>query len=322
MRASRRLFPALLVVTLTASANAQTQTAATADALFRSGKEAVARGDLERGCAELAESQRLDPAIGTLLNLADCETRAGQLTVALGQYQAALDQMAPTDFRIPFAKESLKRLDAQVPRLTVHVKDMVPLAGMRLRLDDVELGPASLDVALPVDPGRHTWSLSVPGRIEVRGEVSVGKGEARTVELTAGALATPNDASPPPATPRVSIAPASGGAPSTARTAGFVAGGIGIAGLVVGTVTGVMTVAAANTYKDDCKNGGCNSQGLAAASTGRVTQWVSPVACALGVAGVAVSSYLLFFRPSPNRGVAVSPDVGPNGTGVTVVGVF
>jgi hypothetical protein len=307
----------LLVATVATTARAQSQSEATADALFRSGKEAVARGDLVKGCAEFAESQRLDPAIGTLLNLGDCEERANKLSAAMGHFQAARDQMAASDSRIPFADENLKRLAARVPHLIVRVKDAAALQGMRLKLDDVDLGPASLGVPLPLDPGRHTCALLVPGRVDSRRDVVVREGETQTVDLAPGAAnAAPADASTPPvATPETHEST------SSMRTLGWVMGGVGLVGVGVGAVTGVMTISAAHTYKDQCKNGACSPSGMDAASTGRVTQWVSPIGLAVGVAGLGLSAYLLL-RHEPTSSVAIAPQVGPTTAGASLVGAF
>lgn len=52
---------------------AQAESSSTAETLFREGREAVKRGDYAVACPKFEESQRLDPANGTLLNLALCE---------------------------------------------------------------------------------------------------------------------------------------------------------------------------------------------------------------------------------------------------------
>jgi hypothetical protein len=83
---------------------------AKAESLFRSAKEADARGDLTTACSQFAESQKLDPAVGTLLNLADCETRTGQSSAALEHYQAARAQMSPEDTRRQFANDQIASL--------------------------------------------------------------------------------------------------------------------------------------------------------------------------------------------------------------------
>jgi hypothetical protein len=81
MRAHRsilvRVMLGLSFVTRAASADS-----AAAEALFREGRDAAKHGDLETACADFAESQRLDPAPGTLLNLAECEEKLGRVASA------------------------------------------------------------------------------------------------------------------------------------------------------------------------------------------------------------------------------------------------
>src|SRR5262245_5550034 len=64
------------------TAGAQAESASTAESLFREGREAVKRGDYAVAWPQLEETQRLDPANGTLLNLALCEEGWGHLTDA------------------------------------------------------------------------------------------------------------------------------------------------------------------------------------------------------------------------------------------------
>ncbi|NOU28880.1 MAG: hypothetical protein HOO96_13330, partial [Polyangiaceae bacterium] len=49
-----------------------------AETLFREGRKALEAGDYAVACAKFAESQRIEPAPGTLLNLAGCEERSGK----------------------------------------------------------------------------------------------------------------------------------------------------------------------------------------------------------------------------------------------------
>jgi hypothetical protein len=307
----------LPVATSVAVARASGPQSATADAMFRYAKEAMARGDLATACAQFAESERLEPATGTLLNLADCEERSGKLSAALGHYRMARDGMPPSDFRVSFANDKIASVTKRVPYLTLRLHaPTVP--GTRVMIDEVELSPASLGVPIPVDPGRHICAVIVPGRADARREVSLQEAQAQTLELVPG----------PVGEARRSVfasAPSSeaGDSSTTSRTLGFVSGAVGLVGLGAGTVAGVITITAANTYKNECRNGYCSPQGRDAAATGQVMQWVSPIGFAVGAVGIGLASYFLFFQPKATRSTAtVTPAIGPTTMGLSLSDTF
>src|SRR5947207_15862051 len=65
--------------------------APSAEALFREGRDAVKMGEYEIACPKFEESQRLDPANGTLLNLALCEEGWGHLADARRHFRQVLE---------------------------------------------------------------------------------------------------------------------------------------------------------------------------------------------------------------------------------------
>src|ERR1700733_2132726 len=64
-------------------------TETTATALFDEGRKLMAQHRYADACPKLAESQRIAPSGGTLLNLAECYERTGQTASAWSTWKAA-----------------------------------------------------------------------------------------------------------------------------------------------------------------------------------------------------------------------------------------
>src|SRR5262245_23511913 len=62
---------------------------AAAEALFNHAKQLVKEGKLSEACPKFEESLRLDPGIGTLLYLADCQEKAGKTASAWARFLEA-----------------------------------------------------------------------------------------------------------------------------------------------------------------------------------------------------------------------------------------
>jgi hypothetical protein len=79
--------------------------------LFRGGKALMAANAIPQACAKFEASQQLDPAMGTLLNLAACEELAGHIPRACGFFREAEKRgQAGTDVRARFARERADRI--------------------------------------------------------------------------------------------------------------------------------------------------------------------------------------------------------------------
>lgn len=284
---------ALALAALFASPRASAQEAA-AEALFDSGRQAMTAGDFPKACQQFRESRRLDPAVGTDFNLADCEEKRGMLATAWQLFRAVEQRLPASDDRQAIAHDRARALQGRVPKLTLHLATEAP-RDATVRDGNVALGAASFDVALPMDPGPHELLVSAPGHEPRSFPVTLAEAETRTVEVTPGARARSSsspDAPTPGAPPASSSSHDAKG--SGTRTLGFVLGGVGVAGLGVGAVTGMMVLGKKKTVDANCDDRRlCSQAGTDAASAGHSLQIISNVGWVVGVVGVGVGAYFV-----------------------------
>jgi hypothetical protein len=287
---------------------------ATADALFRRGLGAMEAGRYAEGCAALAESQRLDPRLGTLFTLAECRSKEGKIATAVALYDdflAAMDRLPPGEqarqgARQRVAGEKRRALEPHVPRLVLRLPAGVSASVTR---DDVSLRPPALGIPLPVDPGEHQITTQLDHGTVHRQTITVDLDEEKIVDLQVVPQEAPSAASvpalPPPdpgprrEDPRARAEPAGGGR----RTAAWITGGLGVAGLAVGAGTGAAVLVKRSTVASHCSAGACDARGLAAVSSARPIGTASTAGFVIGGAGLA-TAIVLYLTARPAGGSA------------------
>jgi hypothetical protein len=146
---------------------AQSETkAAVAEGLYRQARDLMAAGNYGEACPKFAESQRLDPATGTLLNLAACHEKQGKLATAWIEYSDALfaARRDGREDRVDFARQRADELEPKLSRLTLLLDAGADHAGLEIELDGAALGRAVVGAPMPIDPGQHTLRASAPGK--------------------------------------------------------------------------------------------------------------------------------------------------------------
>jgi hypothetical protein len=271
------------------TAHAQSKDPAAAEALFREGRALSDAGDIAGACAKFRESDRLDPAVGTTFNIADCEERLGHLATAWTLFDEVSQRLPASDKRRAVAQSRAVALEPRLPKLDIRLVTGAA-AGARVVRDGVELGSAGQGTALPVNPGEHVVVVSAPGRAERAFKVVVSEREIRTLDVEPGApnaltVATPDTGK----STGVPVTP-----PRQSATLGYVLGGVGIAGFVTAAVAGALVLQKKSLVDDHCDAAKrCDAEGLRATKSGKTFGIVTTAGLVTGVVGVGAGGYLI-----------------------------
>jgi hypothetical protein len=288
----RRRAAALLVASFwVASPAAASEGAdkAAATELFNAGRDLMKQGDYATACPKLAESARVEPTVGALAKLAECEEHERRLVSAYGRWQQALNLARATgDERRDDVERELARVDGIVPKLRIVAEGALP-ADTVIRLDAVELGPAGLGVPFAVEPGPHALEASAPHKRTWSTTVET-KADGATTPVTIPRLedlpAPPSPVALPPPHEAVTFpAPAPPPAPSPWRTTGLVTAGVGVVAAAFGAAFGVVAMNQRNDA--GCPGNVCSNDG--SASTLRSAKSSADVSTALFIAGGALA---------------------------------
>src|SRR5262245_43916079 len=88
------LVPAILILTLAWPASASAQLLDPAEALFDKGVADMEAKRFDEACPAIEQSYQLDPRLGTLFTLAECEAARGRIATAVGRYDEYLELFA------------------------------------------------------------------------------------------------------------------------------------------------------------------------------------------------------------------------------------
>jgi hypothetical protein len=336
------LMAAALSASLVLSSTARADDAATAETLFNEGRRLMQNEDYAKACPMLAESQRLDPGLGTQFNLADCYEHVGKTATAWAIF---LEVAAATKAMGQNAREQAarQRADALASKLS-HLVIAVPTSharGLVVKKDGVVVGPMQWGIAIPVDPGPHEIQMSAPGRKAWESSIVVLP-DGLTMALPVPNLATTDGGAAPEETREASETTEPGapedsehpvprkreqGGLGTQATAAIALGGVGALGLIVGTAAGLVSLSKHNESNNGCTNNVCTPEGGAARDGAiHAGNW-STAAFAVGIVAGAAGVVLWVTRPTPGpakaapslASVAIAPILAPGAAGGSVV---
>lgn len=229
------------------SSSAWADPKADAEALYREGMRLMQAGAAAEACPKLAESQRLDPALGTEFRLAECYEATGRLASAWSLFRD-VEGKARAAKLLPQAQKAGKRADGIEPKLG-GIAILVPeslkaLKQLTITRDGEDVSPDAWGVSLPVDPGAHTVRVTAEGKLPWTREISAAAGEKARVEI--GPLLDAPSAPPPPAPPPTN--PDSSF--SRVRILAIAAGGAGVLSVIAGGALGGLALSRDQTWND------------------------------------------------------------------------
>jgi hypothetical protein len=322
---------------LCASAASAAPDVGSADQLFAQAKQLMSEGKFAQACSKFEASYDADPALGSLLNLADCLERDGRMASAYGRWGDAIDYAnKKNDERAKFARERREEIKPKLSFVTLAVKgeadDLTVFKG------DTKLSKGAFGTALPTDPGETVIQV-VRGADQVLWETTIvlAQAEQKTVEVPLDVIAQANPTSVKKRTavtgrtgPRSDIGDAPEGFWSTQRIAGFVVGAGGLLVAGGGFALGGIAQGKKSDLDAECSAGEetryCTPAGLELADEARTFAEASTYTLVAGGIVVAVGITVIITAPNEYEKLEdrayILPWFSPDGGGAVMGGKF
>jgi hypothetical protein len=260
--------------------------------------------------------------------------QAGKLREARQKLLVCVSDACPG----PVREDCVQRLNdvnTAMPTIVFEVKDPSgnDVSAARVSMDGQPLVDRVAGGAVSIDPGEHRFAFDdANGLSHAEQTVVVREGDhdrhVRVVLQAVRASTATNAASTPTEAPQpeapASVNAGSTGVGGTQRLIGLVVGGTGVAGLVVGSIFGLVSKSTYdNALRNQCHGtpNGCSSQGEQDGQTAHTQAMVSTVGFIAGGVLLAGGAVLYFTAPTGDS-IAVAPAVGTSAAGLTLHGFW
>jgi hypothetical protein len=285
----------VLSVATPSRADDQAENTAAARTLGIQGVQLADAGKCPEAIEKLQRAESLHHAPTILGRLGECQVAVGQLVEGTENLNSVVREPlaanAPQVYRDAQsrAQKVLATATPKIAHLTISVAP--PDAKPTVTVNGKPIPAALIGAERPTNPGTVEVSATADGYKAAGTSVTLAEGGHQELTLTlekdpnaVAALPPVAPGTPPPA-PVIAAPPEA--APKKPNTLAYVALGVGGAGLLVGTVTGVIALGKAG----DCPNKVCKSQSDLDGAKSMAT--ISTVGFGVGVVGVALGTVLL-----------------------------
>jgi hypothetical protein len=319
MRIARGTFAACVTVVTVVTAvplgaRAQTDTPARppqdiarAEARFHEGERLFDAKQIAEACAAFDESERLDPQLGTLLNLAFCEETLGKPASAWRAYSAGSvwgEQRGQHD-RAAWAVARAFDVAKRLPLVLLVLPAEASERSYAIQIDGDVVPASAWFTPVPLDPGPHTLAVSAPGRGSQQIALNVAEGpgtQSVKVPSLAPLVARPAMTEAPQVTPSHG---------DGRRVVAWVGLGLGVAALGLGTTYGILSLSKKSDASGHCAGSQCDAAGVADQDEANREAIVSSIAFGAGLVSLGVGVWLMLTSESSSPALPPSSPASP-----------
>jgi hypothetical protein len=286
-----------------------------AQRLFLKGREYATQKKCDLAITEFRASFFIVASPNTRLALARCLDEIGKPVEAYGELLATIADaraLAPREARYgetaDAAELERKEVAAKIVLLTLKIDHASE--GTAVKIGDRDVPREALAAPIPLMPGTIEIVVTNAGKEVARSTLTVGPGDttvtldaeppppAKTPDPTPLKPIDPNDVPRDDAKPKPPAPPPASN--SGLRTAAYVAGGVGAAGLITFGVFGLLEKGTYSDLQSACHNGPCGPDKSGDVSTGKTQQTIANIGLVVGAVGVA-TGVVLFIVSSPKK---------------------
>ncbi|MBZ0231340.1 MAG: hypothetical protein K8M05_03250, partial [Deltaproteobacteria bacterium] len=145
---------------------ARAQDSSIAERLFREGKRLMSEKRFAEACKAFEGSYRKDPAVTTLMNLADCREKNLQFATAWGYFldvvRIAREKSEASAFAGP-ASARAQRLEVKLSYLIINVPADANVEGLVITRNGAPVDEAEWNTDIPIDGGEYVLEGKAPG---------------------------------------------------------------------------------------------------------------------------------------------------------------
>jgi len=272
----------------------------TARSMMTEGRELRDKGDMKAALQRFKTADSLMHVPTTGLEVAKAQVALGLLLeardtiAAIRKYPQGPNDPAPFNEARSKADDLDTTVEGKIPSITITVGGTADGETPAVSIDGSSVPAAVAGLPRKVNPGHHTVAAKGSSG-EASQEIDVADGEKKQVQLV---LSAGGAGAPPPGEENAPKEPSTPDNRShSPTTLTYVSGGAGAAGLIVGAITGILSLSTTSKLKGECTAAkSCETpQAQSDLSSAQTTATISDIGFIVGIvgAGVAVTTLLI-----------------------------